>query len=880
MVCQAHVAARILRLCIAVLGAVVLAGCPSSGTIGFVGEPLGVRVRAVTPDPFVIDLTNLPLTDSIEIEYELIGRATNKDLSSCAPAKFTSGLTGVVVNLRDFPFQDEPCKDSGRRSARWQITFDRAALQTQPSGSYAARVEVGRCYDDIGVGEKCTTAQFTFTIELRGAAPPAPPRQPQNFAAAVDGPTIVLTWLDEPGAQSYLLEDQTPAGDFVAVATLPAFTTTYRDTNPALNTLSTYRLTAINDAGSSAPVTASAQIVVTRTLTVALQARGDSVTSSPAGIACTVGTCSATYAINALVVLTPTAAGTSRFVRWEGDPDCSDGSVTMDADKMCFATFISFDDKLVTVAVAGNGRVTSNPARIACPGLCSELFSGGSSVFLTATPSLGSVFLRWTGDPDCNDGVLEMNADKSCTATFTLTPGTGVTLTVYIQGTGSVSSTAAVLCSSDVDPCNAQFALGTGLSLFATPGPDQAFLGWAGSADCADGQLGLSTDTTCVANFVSTAAQWRLGVTALNQTSQITSASIREPAIVVDAAGRPVVAWTEDSNVYLFRPFGAGATRVSVNPSNGAPSLVMEPSDGPLVAVVEDSATDRRNVRLRRFPSSHQMGSVWVDVGPGPLDTTLSADAWDPFVVIRNGRITVTWVEGEPGAGSRIVVRSWDGTQWSAVGNGGGPAPSAASSESQRPRLVVTGTAPLQSLAVMWGEDFQTLRVAELVGDNWVATATTPYAAPVQTERADMMWTTDLGLVVAAAPASGGSLVVRRWAQGQWADVGTARGDTNPGAFVIGLAFSHGPADATPLLAYAINRSSGAVQETVVERFVGASWVRLGNALPAIDRNVMTASPRFVAVADHAQPQVAVVLQGVLPGTATSDRTLAVYHFE
>ena len=56
--------------------------------------------------------------------------------------------------------------------------------------------------------------------------------------------------------------------------------------------------------------------------------------------------------------------------------------------------------------------------------------------------------------------------------------------------------------------------------------------------------------------------------------------------------------------------------------------------------------------------------------------------------------------------------------------------------------------------------------------------------------------------------------------------------------------------------------------------------MRLGNALPDIDRHVMTASPRAVAVADHAQPEVAVVLQGVLPGTATNDRTLVVYRFE
>jgi hypothetical protein len=82
------------------------------------------------------------------------------------------------------------------------------------------------------------------------------------------------------------------------------------------------------------------------------------------------------------------------------------------------------------------------------------------------------------------------------------------------------------------------------------------------------------------------------------------------------------------------------------------------------------------------------------------------------------------------------------------------------------------------------------------------------------------------------------------------------------------------------LLAHAVSRSGGAVQETVVERFVGGNWLQLGNALPAIDRHSRSAQPRAVAVADHAQPEVALVLQGVLPGTATTDHTLAVYHFQ
>ncbi len=63
----------------------------------------------------------------------------------------------------------------------------------------------------------------------------------------------------------------------------------------------------------------------------------------------------------------------------------------------------------------GSGTVTPNP-----PGLS---YANGTSVTLTATPAVGSVFVGWTGDASgTGDAVLLMNTAHSVTAQFDLIP--------------------------------------------------------------------------------------------------------------------------------------------------------------------------------------------------------------------------------------------------------------------------------------------------------------------------------------------------------------------------------------------------------------------------------------------------------------------------
>src|SRR4030066_168097 len=90
---------------------------------------------------------------------------------------------------------------------------------------------------------------------------------------------------------------------------------------------------------------------------------------------------------------------------------------------------------------AGNGTITSSHASINCGTDCTGDYSPGTTVTLTPVPDTGAVFAGWSGDPDCSDGVVNMNSAKSCVAIFNSTQWT--IETIDIDGcVGSDSSIA------------------------------------------------------------------------------------------------------------------------------------------------------------------------------------------------------------------------------------------------------------------------------------------------------------------------------------------------------------------------------------------------------------------------------------------------------
>ncbi len=102
----------------------------------------------------------------------------------------------------------------------------------------------------------------------------------------------------------------------------------------------------------------------------------------------------------------------------------------------------------ITKAGTGSGTITSNPAGINCGTDCSEVYNSNTLVTLVATAEVSSTFAGWSGDADCSDGAITMNASKSCTATFntisnpdfTISP-LGSSLIIQQGGSGTTSYT-------------------------------------------------------------------------------------------------------------------------------------------------------------------------------------------------------------------------------------------------------------------------------------------------------------------------------------------------------------------------------------------------------------------------------------------------------
>jgi hypothetical protein len=326
----------------------------------------------------------------------------------------------------------------------------------------------------------------------------------------LDAADLTLTWTDDSANEDGFNVERLvgTTGAYAQLASVGVNVTSYTDSGLLDNTTYCYRVQAFNAAGSSGysneVCATTAAATTSYTLTVNKSGAGTG-TVMGTGINCGAD-CSEPFASGTSVVLTLVVASGSTFAGWSGT-GCSSGTVTVADNITCTATFNLISYALtanvaheVSAGGSAGGRVTSNPAGIDCGTDCSENYQSGQAVALTPAPNANSIFTGWTGDADCADGNLTMNANKSCTANFGLNM---IALTVTKSGGGTITSApAGIDCGI---ACSYNYLSGSTVVLHASPVAGFIFAGWSGggctgTADCS---VTLTSATTITATFVN-----------------------------------------------------------------------------------------------------------------------------------------------------------------------------------------------------------------------------------------------------------------------------------------------------------------------------------------------------------------------------------------
>ena len=245
-------------------------------------------------------------------------------------------------------------------------------------------------------------------------------------------------------------------------------------------------------------------------LTVQIAGPGTgSVTSSPAGVNCSSGTCINTFP-PATITLTPSPAAGSLFAGWSGGGCSGTGTcvIALNTDTTVTATFNSLPvTRTVSVSVSGtgSGSVSSNPAGINCTsGTCANQFDITSPVTLTPTAITGSLFAGWNGGVCNGSGTCVIPAGSTTeTTTATFIPAT-------VKMGGTYWSSIAEAYSGAVDGVTIQittqnpaetviFNKGITLSLFG--GYNSSFLTVSGTSTL-QAPFTIKSGKVAVANIV------------------------------------------------------------------------------------------------------------------------------------------------------------------------------------------------------------------------------------------------------------------------------------------------------------------------------------------------------------------------------------------
>ena len=154
--------------------------------------------------------------------------------------------------------------------------------------------------------------------------------------------------------------------------------------------------------------------------------KGDTGAQGPIGPQGPSGSGGALASLDSLGGIACNAAGTPGTITVTYGPPPG-GAVTLACEATATLTLA------VSKAGAGSGTVTSDVGGIACGATCSQTFTVGTVVTLTATASASSIFTGWSGPCSGTGGcTVTMDAAKAVTANF----ATAAVLTIVQSGGG------------------------------------------------------------------------------------------------------------------------------------------------------------------------------------------------------------------------------------------------------------------------------------------------------------------------------------------------------------------------------------------------------------------------------------------------------------
>ena len=226
------------------------------------------------------------------------------------------------------------------------------------------------------------------------------------------------------------------------------------------------------------------------------------VTSKTFGINC--GTdCSECYSESTVVTLTAAAGSDSALLQWSGCDSAVGNTCTvaMTSNKFVGATFVPL--YMLTAAKSGDGigTVSSVPAGIACGSDCTERYTEGTVVTLTASPAEGSVFAGWLGGGCTKTGPCTVTINEDTTVTAAFTPTFKLIVSKEGSGSGTVKSDPeGIECGVD---CFFMYVSGVEVTLTATPDSGFFFSGWTGCDKSSDNNctVAMVTDRYVSAAF-------------------------------------------------------------------------------------------------------------------------------------------------------------------------------------------------------------------------------------------------------------------------------------------------------------------------------------------------------------------------------------------